>query len=1283
VTPEAFSEQHLVEEPALGLLEHLGYELVNAYTELLGPDAVADGAPGRDNQSEVVLRHRLRPKLAELNPELPPAALEAAAEELTLDRSVMDPVRANRAVWTLLRDGARVTFAGDDGERITERVQFIDWSTPTNNDWLAVNQFWVVGPLHMRRCDIVCFVNGIPLVLFELKASHKTVEHAYSKNLRDYRDTIPQMFTPNAFVILSNGSETKAGSTFSPWERFGEWKRIDDETEPGVVSLETAIRGLCDPARLLDTVENFVAYLERPGGLIKVLAQNHQLLGVNAAMRALRDERTREGRLGVFWHTQGSGKSLSMLFFTQKVLRREPGNWTFVMVADRAELDDQLYGEFKDAGVVDGHLQATSSSNLRQLLTEDHRYVFTLIHKFRPPQGDEMPVCSERDDVIVITDEAHRSQYATLALNMRTALPNASFLGFTGTPLIAGEVERTRQVFGEYVSTYNFRDSIEDGATVPLYYENRIPELQIINERFDEELAEILEEAELDDQQERAVSRRFANEYQLITRPARLKRIAADLVRHFVGRGFLGKAMFVAIDKATAVRMYDLVAEQWGVHLAELEEEAVRLPPLERASIDEQIEFMRETDMAVVVSQSQNEIADMEALGLDIKPHRKRMLDEDLDDRFKDPDDRFRLVFVCAMWMTGFDVPSCSTIYLDRPMRNHSLMQTIARANRVFPEKENGLIVDYVGVFRQLEKALAVYAAARTDSEALEIIRDKAALVAELEDEIAELIDYASRWDVDLEALSGADGFEFIAMRDASMEALLVDSVTRRGYLDRSDAVRRLFSAILPDPAAKPHARLVGVARNLAEKIRSLDEPADISAISGPVGELLDRSVGAEEYVIRAAAEGSDTEGLIDLNTIDFDALAARLAGRKQSGTQRLIRQLSDHVEASARRNPTRLDLVEKLRKLIDDYNAGSLNVDEVLRRLQSLSQQLSEDEKRTAREGLTEPELAVFDLLTRPDPELTDEQRDEVKRVARKLMEHITDRLVLDWRKKAETREAARVLVKDVLDELPDVYDPEMWERKADAVFNHLFASYYDDGHSVYDEEAPRIGLAAVAVAPAPTLAGAPGEMDVSEITKAVIEQIQTMPELAAQVAKHLEGKQAFFALPSTELISGDETHEVEFKSTARWNLRDGCKDKRMEDAVVKTVAGFLNGDGGTLFIGVNDQRQPIGLDHDTAVVKPPNPDGFVNWLTTHLSLALTHTAVMRTRARIEQVEGHEICRVDVAASSAPVVARMSDKAEVFWVRMNNSTRALPEIEVDEYVRDRWKSPAGLAGRP
>ena len=337
MTPSDFSERGLVEEPTLALLGRLGYETANGYTELFGADHAFAGGLGRDDQSQLVLHHRLRPKLASLNPDVPAAGIEAAIDELTLDRSAMEPTRANQAVWNLLRNGAKVTVADERGGRETKTVRFVDWLVPANNEFFAVQQFWVVGPLHIRRCDIVCFVNGIPLVLLELKASHKSLEQAYSKNLRDYRDAIPQLFTPNGLILLSNGSETRVGATFAPWERFGEWKRVDDESEPSVVSLETAIQGVCEPGHLLDTIENFVAYFERPGGLTKVLAQNHQVLGVNAALQALRDERTRDGRLGVFWHTQGSGKSLSMVFFTQKVLRREPGSWTFVMVTDRAE----------------------------------------------------------------------------------------------------------------------------------------------------------------------------------------------------------------------------------------------------------------------------------------------------------------------------------------------------------------------------------------------------------------------------------------------------------------------------------------------------------------------------------------------------------------------------------------------------------------------------------------------------------------------------------------------------------------------------------------------------------------------------------------------------------------------------------------------------------------------------------------------------------------------------------------------------------------------------------
>ncbi len=494
MTPGKFTEDQLVEQPAIQVFGDLGWATVDAYAETLDPD----GTLGRDNQGEVILLRYLRPALQRLNPELPVEAIDSAIAQLTVDRATLDPVRANREFYELVRDGVPVKVRAEDGSQSPERVRVIDWRNPAANDFRLVSQLRVSGDIYHRRADLVGFVNGLPLVFVELKASHKRLEHAYDDNLRDYRDAIPAVFVPNALIILSNGSESKIGSVSSQWEHFVEWKKIDDESEPGKVSLETMIRGTCEPSRMLDLIENFIAFSEQPLGLVKLLARCHQYLGVNNTIACLRDVRADPelaGRLGVFWHTPGSGKTLSMLLFSQKVLRTLAGNWTFVIVTDRTDLDDQVYEYFTDAGVLtEGHVQATSGNNLQQLLVEDHRYVFTLIQQFRTDRGNAYPMISDRSDIIVITDEAHRSQYDTLALNMRNALPNASFLGFTGTPLIAGE-EKTREVFGDYVSVYDFGDSIRDGSTVPLYYENRIPELQLTNMTFDAELEQILDDA--------------------------------------------------------------------------------------------------------------------------------------------------------------------------------------------------------------------------------------------------------------------------------------------------------------------------------------------------------------------------------------------------------------------------------------------------------------------------------------------------------------------------------------------------------------------------------------------------------------------------------------------------------------------------------------------------------------------------------------------------------------------------------------------------------------------
>ena len=1251
-----YGEDKAVEEPALEILEQLGWDTISGFNEKLG----SAGTLGRKSQTEVVLSHRLRDALERLNPGVSSNGLDQAVEALLENRSLKEATRANREVYELLTDGIPVETEMPDGTHETVRVRFVDWNDSTNNDWLAVSQFWIAGEMYKRRADIVLFVNGMPLVFIELKAPSVNVESAYTHNLRDYRVSVPQVFWFNAFVILSNGSDTKVGATYANWNHFAEWKKINSEGDIGVVSLETALRGTCEPTRLLDLVENFVVYTELPGGLVKALAKNHQFLGVSNVMEAIREASVREGRLGVFWHTQGSGKSLSMLWFTQKVLRKEPGNWTFVMVTDRKELDDQLYETFADSGVVTSgvNVHAETSEHLRQLLTADHRYVFTLIHKFIPAErNDEMPVLSERDDIVVITDEAHRSQYDTLAMNMRKALPNASFLGFTGTPLIAAE-ELTRQVFGEYVSVYNFRDSIRDGATVPLFYENRIPELQLINEDFDEELEELLDEAALDPDQEKAVSRQFSRQYHLITRQERLEEIAGDLVDHFVNRGFRGKAMYVAIDKAAAVHMYDLVSERWAAKLADLEEELERTPVLERPHLESVIEFMRSTDKAVVVSQAQNEIADMADLGVAIKPHRKRIVSEDLDTKFKDPDDPFRLVFVCAMWLTGFDAPSCSTIYLDKPMRNHTLMQTIARANRVFPDKDNGLIVDYVGVFRNLEKALAIYGADRDgDDDGDTPIRKKDDLATELEGVLVETAEFLAEHDVDLDDLEGSSGLEFVALQASAAEALLIDEETRRRYVRLATGVRNAFKALLPDPEAQARTRRVAVIRSLAKKLAAASDPPDISNVMDSVSELLDRSVGAEEYLIRS---GGDADPLIDLSQIDFEELAGRFANNKRTAARKIQQDLEARLERAVRANPTRLELAEKFRRLIEEYNAGTHNIEEMLRRLKALSDELSEEETRSVREELTEAELAIFDLLTKPEPDLNDKERDQVKGAARKLLETVTEKLVLDWRKRNQTKAVVQVTVGQTLDqELPDIYTPELFDQKVAVVFDHIYSSFFDDGSSVYDE--PETQASPVAVATLPET--------LEDVDDDVLARAEQDPEYFAQLMALLFGASAVWSIDTVDLLAaeGEEGRHIEFKQTARWNVREQRKDKTVEEVIAKTVAGFLNGEGGTLLIGVNDNGEPVGLDADYQLVKPPDRDGYVNWLDTMLQNSLGHAGAHRVRIRFDIVSGYDVCRLDVPASSKPIWATKGDEM-VLYERRNNSTRAVPADELDQF---------------
>ena len=1046
-----YSEDTLVEQPAIALFESLGWETGNLYAEWTG----SSSCEGRQTQQDVVLEGRLRAALNKLNPDLPNEAIDLVVEELVRDRSKLLPVNANQEVYRLLKDGVPVSVNDEYGHNTLKVAKVIDWGNVEENDFFLASQFWVKGDYHTRRTDLLGFVNGIPLLFVELKATHKTLKAAYDDNLTDYRTVIPQLFTYNGALILSNGSQTVVGSTFSPWEHLFEWKRINDEGEKGVVSLETAIRGIGEPSRILDIIENFTVFEDVAGGVIKKIAKNHQYLGVNKAIaevwRTKDRPKDQAGRLGVFWHTQGSGKSLSMVFFAQKILRKIPGNWTFVIVTDRNELDEQIYKTFAATGAVgEVEAHATSGAHLKQLLSEDHRYVFTLIQKFGTKKGEVYPKLSDRQDIIVITDEAHRSQYDTLAMNMRTALPNAAFLGFTGTPLMAGE-EKTKEVFGDYISVYDFGQSIADGATVPLYYENRIPEMQLINDNLNEDMAALLEEAELDEEQERKVEQVFAREYHLITREDRLEAIAKDLVSHFVGRGYQGKAMLVCIDKATAVRMYNKVQDHWKTYLADLKAQLAKAPKEQQEELQHKIQVMTSTDMAVVVSQSQNEVKELADKGLDILPHRKRMSEENLGEKFKDSKDPLRLVFVCAMWITGFDVPSCSTIYLDKPMKNHTLMQTIARANRKYPGKEAGLIVDYVGVFRKLQEALAIYGGASSgEGGEGEPIKNKAELVEYLKHLLARGITFLSEQGVNAQAIKDAQGFEKVAKLDDAVEQLIANEEIKNSFMSQARIVSRVYRAILPDPDANelaPDAVLISV---IAQKIKALAPPVDISEVMQQVEELLDRSIAPVPYIIKE----DDDQPLHDLSKIDFEKLKEKFnQGRKRTEAEKLRALLSMKLETMLTENPTRKDFMEKFQKLIEAYNSGSLNIEVFFKQLVDLTADLQVEDQRAIRENLSEEELALFDILTKPVPELAEKERAQVKKVCKELLETLkAEKLVLDWRKKDRARSDVRRTLEIVFDRgLPESYDEGIYNEKCELAFHHIFTSYYGAGESVY----------------------------------------------------------------------------------------------------------------------------------------------------------------------------------------------------------------------------------------
>lgn len=1055
-----FISEDQIEQAILQRLQFIhGYDVANFHT--VDRDDLNDGS-NRTSKRDVILHDRLRAAALRLNPDIPEDTIDSALKTLCERRRAMPLVAANREVYELLRDGVRVEFRDAAGRNRIEQVRVIDFDDKTGeaNEFLAVSQMWIQGDVRYRRPDILIYVNGLPLVFFELKNSNVKLRTAYDDNLTNYKADIPELFLANAFCVLSNAIDTRVGSITAGWQHFFRWLRPEDEKEKvdrekirrEGTSAERLLAGLCAKDKLLDYLENFILFYRDNQ---KIIAQNHQFIGVNKGYARFLESGGDPGKLGVFWHTQGSGKSFSMIFYTRKILRKCGGNPSFVVVTDRDDLDGQIYRTFLHTRTVkeSDAARPKNGEEMRKFLGQSKRLVFTLIQKFHWPRGQPYPVLSARADIIVIVDEAHRTQYKTFAENMRAGLPNARFLAFTGTPLL-GSQRKTNAWFGDYVSEYNFRQSMDDGATVPLFYKKRVPEMHNQNEELDAEFYEILEDENLDAAQRAKLEDQFASELELIRRPDRLEAIARDLVYHFPRRGYLGKGVMISVDKLTAVKMHDLVQRLWKEEIKNLRGKIGQATGVEKDRLKHRVEYMRTVKMAVVISEDANEEEFFKGHGVEIRPHRERMnaLDangHDIEHNFKDPAHPLQLVFVCAMWLTGFDAPTVSALYLDKPQKDHTLMQTIARANRVTSwtirgvEKHNGEVIDYYGV--RLKKALNDYGEGGTGEDSP--VKDKGELFKLLDEAIAQGKDFCQHRGVHLDqALATADIFSKVSLFDDWANLLLGKDDHRKAFNVFENTITMLYEASKPEIIGMPQVRTVAVFQYLRGVIDGIVQQQDVEPARQRVRELLDESL----VVSGAGRPLQDADGTFtiqqtgkvwDLSKVDFDKLRKdfKAATHKNIKIADMRAFLEKKLLEMLRHNRTRGAFAERLQAIIDEYNSGSSSTDRIFEELTQYLAELSDEAERHTRNGLTEDELEIYDLLKKDTMTQAEEKKVRLaaKALLKRLLEGSPKVLVQDWFKDGQTRLIVRDAVGEVLDKnLPATYDRALFTEKRDSVF-------------------------------------------------------------------------------------------------------------------------------------------------------------------------------------------------------------------------------------------------------
>ena len=1040
-----YSEDRLIQKSTAEFMEReLGWKSVYAYDqEVMGQN----GTLGRSNYREVLLVRHFRKALKTLNPWLTDKQLQEAVETMTEHMSSQTLMQINEQKYQMIRDGVPVTRIKPNGETEEVRAKVIDFDSPQKNEFLCVRELWVYGTLYRRRADIVGFVNGLPLLFMELKNHDVEVKDAFDQNYRDYLDTIPKLFYHNAFIMFSNGLEARVGTIESKWEFFNEWKRLNEQ-ESGNIDLPTMLRGICSKQNFLDLLENFILYDHSGGTTAKIMARNHQYLGVNQAVEMYRNRKYMKGKMGVFWHTQGSGKSYSMLFLAQKIRRKFEGSPTIVVLTDREELNKQISDTFENCGLL-GKVKAkkfiaSSGDDLKTKLKANPSFIFSLIQKFNDPKAE--PITPDYD-IIVMSDEAHRTQNGIFADNLMHLLPTANRIGFTGTPLLTND-NITVRTFGEYISIYDFKRAVEDNATVPLYYENRGEKLQELkNPEINEEIAEALEQAgDMDASQLAKLEREFAKEVHLLTAQKRLEIVASDFVHHYSDLWTSGKAMMVCYNKVTCVRMYNYVQQYWQKESEALEEQINACnSQQEMQELKRKLEWMRETEMAVVVSQEQNEIQTFQKWGLDIIPHRMKMEKRELDKEFKDGNSRLRVVFVCAMWLTGFDVKTLSCLYLDKPMKAHTLMQTIARANRVAEGKENGLIIDYIGIVKALRQALADYTVNPEGQSGNDPTIDKNELIKHVHDTIASATDFLKENDFDLRMLVNAENFEKLSLLKRAANAMCRNIETRKKYCTFATTLLRLWKYldredITPDMKEKKDA-IEAIYKELLKKRRH----ADITDLSVAINEIVNEHVEIDPEATMMVAESRR----FDISGIDFDLLRREFAKSKEKNLvlKDIQELLQERIAQMLAQNPSRINFYEKYQEIIHDYNQeqNRATIEKTFEELMKLSHKLTEEEKRYIREGFENDEqLSMYDVLMKDN--LSKEDIKKLKVVAKELLEKIKNQLAtMDHPfDKQETRASIIITIRDILwKELPESYSDESINYYRDAVYNYVSQHY------------------------------------------------------------------------------------------------------------------------------------------------------------------------------------------------------------------------------------------------